>query len=169
MEQTINPGLVETLAQALHDAGHFPTKTDFEKLKSDLEKAPPHPRDGEPGRPSISKMIRGLSAKANRVINESTKEADINYTKALDTGTQPGSFLVPTEQASEIIAFLSVGGVVRAANARIWDLRGQQKLNVPVATAAPTVEYLGENTAQTASDPGLGQTAVLCFKVSPKL
>lgn len=157
MEQTINPGLVETIAQALHDAGHFPTKTDFEKLKSDLEKAPPHPRDGEPGRPSISKMIRGLSAKANRVINESTKEADLNYVKALDTGTQPGSFLVPTLQANEIIGFLSVGGVVRSAGARIWDLRGIQKLNVPVATAAQTVEYLGENTAQTATDPNLSQ------------
>ncbi len=155
--EKLNSELVETIAQALHDAGHFPTKTDFEKLKSDLEKAPPHPREGEPGRPSISKMIRGLSAKDNRVISESTKEADINYVKALDTGSQPGSFLVPSLQADEIIGFLSVGGVVRAANARIWDLRGQQKLNVPVATASPTVEYLGENTAQTATDPNLSQ------------
>jgi HK97 family phage major capsid protein len=38
-------------------------------------------------------------------------------------------------------------------------MNGIQKLVVPTATGLPTVAYLGQNTAQTAADPNLGQVA----------
>jgi HK97 family phage major capsid protein len=66
---------------------------------------------------------------------------------------------VPTVQANEIIEILSLGGVARKSGVRIWGLEGIQKLVAPTATAFPTVEFLGQNTSQTATDPNLGQVS----------
>ena len=109
---------------------------------------------------SISQVMRGLMAREGKVINESTREADLNYTsKALATTATPGSYLVPTIQANDLIQILSTNGILRAIGPRIWPMPGIQKLTVPTATGLPTVAYLGQNTAQTAADPNLGQVS----------
>lgn len=103
-------------------------------------------------------MIRGLrAATLNEVINPDTADEDVRYVKALDTGSTPGSYLVPTIQANEIIAYLTIGGVARASGVRIWDFAGIQKQNVPAALGSPTWQWVGENTAVTLSDPNIGQ------------
>lgn len=113
---------------------------------------------GKPAPFQFSKMIRGLQAMSGRgAINVQTAESDIAFVRALSTGSTPGSYLVPTIQADTIIQYLALGGVARASGVRIWPMAGQQKLNIPLALAAPDWQFLAQNAAQTPSDPNLGQ------------
>ena len=109
---------------------------------------------------SLSKMIRGLRViDGKAALAPATAEEDAKYVKALTTGSTPGSYLVPTMQANDIIGFLTTGGIMRAAGCRIWPMDGIQKLNVPIATAAPTWVWMAQNSKQTATDPNLSQIA----------
>jgi HK97 family phage major capsid protein len=115
---------------------------------------------------SLSTMIRGLRAMKGEPIQTdgrgvpiTTTDADVNYVKALTTGATPGSYLVPTIQADEIIHFLETGGIARAAGVRVWPMNGIQKMNVPTATGAPAWMWMAQNSVQTATDPNLGQMA----------
>jgi HK97 family phage major capsid protein len=146
------------LAEFLQQKHGFSTTTQLDKAVSDLLKRTDQ-RQASGNRFSLSTMIRGLRALKGEAINESTKQSDIEYVRALSTGATPGSYLVPTIQANEIIAMLSLGGVARSAGVRIWDMAGVQKINVPSATTAPTWEWLGQNTSQAATDANLGQLA----------
>ncbi len=145
----ITSRVIEKLAE------YFPLKSDFDRALAQIRGGVRVSACSEQF--SLSRMYRGLSAMQSLVINPETTEEDINYTKALATGATPGSYLVPTFQANEIIAYLTTAGVLRAAGVRVWPLPGVDKINIPVATAVPTVQYLGQNTAQTATDPNIGQ------------
>jgi len=81
----------------------------------------------------------------------------VAYVKALTTGSTPGSYLVPTIQADEIIGYLSIGGILRASGARIWPMNGIQKMTVPTALSAPAWVWMAQNSVQTPTDPNLGQ------------
>ena len=85
---------------------------------------------------SLSKMIRGLRALHGEPINPQSAEDDVKYLRALTTGATPGSYLVPNIQAEEIVAYLSIGGILRASGARIWPMNGIQKMTVPTALGA---------------------------------
>jgi HK97 family phage major capsid protein len=153
----LNAEVLRQLATALKDSG-FTTQSDLDKLAAGLIKR--HAGASLNSDFSISTVIRGLVARTGQSINSSTRESDLAYTeKALATGTTPGSYLVPTIQANDIIAFLSTNGILRSSGARIWPMDGIQKLNVPVASALPTVTWLGQNSTDTANDPNLGQIA----------
>jgi HK97 family phage major capsid protein len=106
---------------------------------------------------SLSTMIRGLRVLRGESLNANTADADAQYLKALSTGTTPGSYLVPTLQADEIIAFLETGGIARSSGVRIWPMNGIQKMNVPAATASPTWVWMAQNSVQTPTDPNLAQ------------
>ena len=151
------------LAQKLAD--YFPSKQEFDKQFADIRSRIER-KASEPVKFSISKAVRGLAAEAGRVLNYDTKDEDIAYAhenlertqvKALTTGSTPGSYLVPTLQAAEIIAMLTDAGALRQFGPRIWPMANIQNINIPTATATPTVEWIGENTAQNASDPTFGQ------------
>ena len=129
---------VDAVAKRIADRSSNPNKSDF----------------------SISTAIRGIMARSGRCVNESTRTEDLNYCeKALATGATPGSYLVPTIQANDIIQILSTNGILRAIGPRVWPMPGIQKLTVPTATGLPTVAWLGQNTAQSAADPNLGQVS----------
>ena len=111
---------------------------------------------------SISQAIRGMRAEKGAALSSQTRDSDIAYlhqhlaeaeTKALGTGTAPGSYLVPTLQAGEILSLLTDGGALRQLGPRVWPMSQIQALNVPISTATPTWEWIGQNTAQNASDP----------------
>lgn len=103
---------------------------------------------------SISRAIRGLSARQGLVVNPASATEDINYaSKALDPGTTPGSYLVPEIQADEIIELLGKGGALRGAGPTVWPMARIEKLRIPQELAEPTVEYLAPNAPQTATDP----------------
>ena len=104
-------------------------------------------------------MIRGLRAMRGEPITPQTADSDINYVKALSTGATPGSYLVPTIQADEIIQFLETGGIARASGFRVWPMSGIQKLDVPVALGAPTSVWMAQNSAQQPTNPNVGQMA----------
>src|SRR5437868_13926807 len=108
---------------------------------------------------SLSKMIRGLRALHGEPINPQSAEDDVKYLRALTTGATPGSYLVPNIQAEEIVAYLSIGGILRASGARIWPMNGIQKMIVPTALGAPTWVWMAQNSVQTPTDPNLGQMA----------
>jgi len=149
----LNSEVLKALTTALEPI--FATKGEMDKFVASLVKKHFGAQKNDF---SLSTMIRGLSARAGQAINHETKESDLNYVeKTLATGATPGSYLVPTVQANEIIQYLSTNGVFRALNPRVWPMNGIQKISVPVATGIPTVAWLGQNTAQTASDPNLGQ------------
>lgn len=151
---------INKLADHLANTGVFALKSDMEKKLAAMVKraAVSEPRSDF----SISKAVRGLSAMRGCIVNSATREEDINYAeKALVTGSGAGSYLVPTIQAQEVIEFLSVNSVVRAAGARIWPAGPNTfKFTLPIASGLPTVEWLGQNTSQSASDPGLSQLPV---------
>lgn len=118
-------------------------------------------RDGRAPVYRHSAAIRGAMAMRG-VLDEkdSNRESDVNYLqKTLVTGSTPGSYLVPTIQAAEAIDFLSLGGVLRQMGARVWPMNGIQKMNVPVATAAPTVAYAAQTDQTSPSDPNLSQVS----------
>ena len=104
-------------------------------------------------------MIRGMRATRGESLNAATSQADTEYLRALTTGSTPGSYLVPTIQADEIIQFLETGGIARSAGVRIWPMSGMQKLTVPTALGAPAWVWMAQNSVQTATDPNLGQMA----------
>ena len=108
---------------------------------------------------SLSTMVRGLRAMRGEPLNPNTSESDIAYLRALATGSTPGSYLVPTIQADEIIQFLETGGIARASGVRVWPCEGIQKLTVPTALGAPSWVWMAQNSVQTATDPNLGQMA----------
>jgi len=155
----INEQVLNTLAGVLQEKHHFVNVTQLDKAVADiLRKTEQRAASGKIPF-SLSTMIRGLRAMRGESITPSTAEEDVRYVKALTTGSTPGSYLVPTIQADDIIAFLTIGGIARAAGARIWPLNGIQKLNVPVATTAPTWVWMAQNSQQTPTDPNLGQMA----------
>lgn len=148
---------MNTIAATLQEKFGFSTTTQLDKAVADIVKrSAARGADGAPPF-SFSTMIRSLSAQQGHVLNEATKEADLSYTKALTTTGTPGSYLVPTLQSQEVIAYLSTAGIARAAGVRIWPLEGVDSLNIPAALAAPTVLYLAQNSVQSYSDPNFGQ------------
>lgn len=156
-----NKELIGPLVEAL--AEYFPTKSDLDKVAAEMVKRGHARATGEDAF-SITRAFRGVCAMQGHVLNADSKDEDVNYakenlSKALTTGSTPGSYLVPTIQANEIISLLNDAGALRKIGPRVWPMPGIEKLTVPSATATPTVEWLGENTAQTASDPTLGQVS----------
>jgi HK97 family phage major capsid protein len=151
---------VNQLAEAIAKTGMFPLATDFNKLAADVaNRAVDRARAGYVPKIRHSVAIRGFEAMAGQTIVKETAEADVSYLKLLDTGSTPGSYLVPTIQAGETLPFLGIGGVLRACGARVWPMPNIQKLEIPVATATPTVLYRGQNTQDSATDPTLEQIA----------
>lgn len=152
-----NQQAINELAGVLRDMG-FSTKTDVDQLAAKLVDR--HARRGPSSDFSISTAIRGLAGQSGLTVNAQTREADINYVqKALATTATPGSYLVPTIQANDVIGYLSTNGILRQAGPRIWPMPGIQKLTIPTATGIPTVQYLGQNSTDTASDANLGQVS----------
>ena len=155
----INEQVVKTLAEILQEKHGFATTSQLDRAVADvLRKTQERAASGKVPF-SLSTMIRGLRAMRGESINAQTAEEDVKYVKALTTGSTPGSYLVPTIQADEIIQYLTIGGVARAAGVRIWPLNGIQKLTVPVATTAPSWVWMAQNSVQTPTDPNLGQMA----------
>lgn len=170
--------VLDRLAQALQSAGYLSTRQSIEEVVRDINaQAGSGKGKGNPEQFSISRWLRGLSYMANPAINSFTsvagrstpqREDDINYAKrTLLTGTTPGSYLVPTIQADQIIQLLTSANVIRASGARLWPMKGIQKLNVPVATASPNIVWGnsagsgsgGQGQTLTPSDANLGQLA----------
>ncbi len=152
MDFSTESKVVERLSQ------YFPLKSDFDRALAEFRSNRRVNLERGDGI-SWSAAIRGMSAMRGGVISPATREQDINYAqKTLTTSSTPGSYLVPTVQAQEVIEFLSTNGILRAAGARIWNFGpGVKKVSVPARTGLPTLEWLGENTSQSASDPNLGQ------------
>jgi len=178
------PEVLDKLAQALSEAGYFATRSQMEErtreIAAQIVAQATNPTlngkgsFGGPGKFSPTKAIRGLIFKAKpeiRTVSEQPalpvdREGDIAYAeRTLLTGTTPGSFLVPTIQANDIIGLLTSAHVIRAAGCRVWPMNGIQKMNVPVESAAPTVVWGnsagagsgGQGVALTPSDPNLSQ------------
>jgi len=167
----INATLLDRLADALNKAGYLISRSEFDSLARTITSQANRGGDYDSANDSkfsITKAIRGLAAKQGKTISEDTREADITYAqKTLLTGTTPGSFLVPTVQADQIIQLLASAHQVRAAGCRIWPMAGIQKLTVPVESAAPTVVWGtssgagagGQGVVLTPTDPGLSQVS----------
>jgi HK97 family phage major capsid protein len=98
---------------------------------------------------SFGTALRGMCALKGEVINTKTAEGDIEYCRALSSGTQPGSFLTPTLQANQIVSQLQQYSVSRAAGATIWNMPGALELNVPVGVVAPSVIWQAQNSQQS--------------------
>jgi len=158
----LNTELVNKLAAELIASGLIPSSHELHKALADLAKANGGKGvSAENGGVSITRIIRGLSAMKGVTLNTQSAEEDVNFVrKSLTTGATPGSYLVPTVQADAIVEILGRGNVVRSSGATIWPMQGIQNMNVPSETAEPTVEFLGQNVTQTASDPNLGQIAL---------
>ena len=153
----INEQQLNLLIKAIKDSGVFATTTDLDSV---AKKLVDRATGKAPSEFSVSTVMRGLMAREGKTVSEVTRESDLNYcAKALATTATPGSYLVPTIQANDIIQILSTNGVLRALGPRIWPMPGIQKLTIPTAIGLPTVAYLGQNTAQTAADPNLGQVS----------
>jgi len=153
----VNEQVVKILAEVLQEKHAFVNVSMLDKAVADvLRKTQERSASGKVPF-SLSTMIRGLRAMRGEAISPQTAEEDVRYVKALTTGSSPGSYLVPTLQADEIVQYLSIGGVARAAGVRIWPMNGLQKLTVPVATTAPTWVWMAQNSQQTPTDPNLGQ------------
>jgi HK97 family phage major capsid protein len=147
---------------------YFPLKSDFERTVVDLEKKCQGRASTSKGDFSITRWIRGLMASQRLPgLKGTDPEADLRYfqghnsevRKDLSTSGTPGSYLVPVIQAAEIVSLLSDYGVLRRAGCRIIPMVGIEKLTMPVAMAYPTMEWLGENSAQSSSDANLGQVS----------
>ena len=153
----LNQSVVNELAKALADVHGFATKSELDQVVAKITKVR---STGTADGFSLSQVLRGLMAREGKTINEASRESDLSYlSKALATTATPGSYLVPTISANDIISILTTNGIFRAIGPRIWPMNGIQKLVVPTATGLPTVQYLGQNTAQTAADPNLGQVS----------
>lgn len=149
--------LAELLSAQLTKNYGFATKAELDQAVADIVKRSQE-NSNKRQKFSITKMIRGMRIlDGAAAINASTAKEDAEYAKAMTTGSTPGSYLVPTIQADEIIGYLSSGGIMRAAGARIWPMDAIQKMTVPQATAAPTWVWMAQNSQQTATDPNLSQ------------
>ncbi len=159
-----NTETLNKLANAISKLGIFATQSAVDKFMTDVVAQGKRSRDFNGDQRTgtgITQFIRGISAMQGRFINEATRAADIeSVQKTLTTTATPGSYLVPTIQADAIVEILGRGGVVRAAGATIWPMASIQKMNIPTETQEPLVEYLTQTTAQTPSDPNLGQIAL---------
>jgi HK97 family phage major capsid protein len=101
----------------------------------------------EDNAPSVGAIIRGLAAASGKPLTKNTAE-DLAVVKALQTGSGAGSYLVPTEQYSQLVPALSRGGVLRRAGATIVPLTYGQKVQIPVEGAVSDSEtvYINENS-----------------------
>src|SRR6267154_2257849 len=157
----LNAEVVQKLAAELIKSGMIPSAHEINKALAELSKTNGKGFSAENGGVSITRIIRGLSAMRGNVLNTQSVEEDTNFVKkSLTTGATPGSYLVPVVQADAIVEILGKGAVVRSSGATVWPMAGVQKMNIPSETAEPTVEFLSQNTPQTASDPGIGQLAL---------
>jgi HK97 family phage major capsid protein len=154
----IDNAVISAVADALKATGIFATKSELDKAVAEVMR-----RAGERGTRagsgiSLSRLIRGARIESGLPpINKATAQSDAEYCKTMSTGSTPGSYLVPTLQADEIIAMLETGGVARSAGVRIWPMQGVQKMNVPGALLSPAWVWMAQNSAQTPTDPNLGQ------------
>lgn len=154
----LNEEVVRELSTMLQEKFGFATTTQLDRAIAEIiQKTDARQRRGGANTFSLSTMVRGLRAMRGEPIAPKTAESDINYTKALTTGSTPGSYLVPTLQADEIIQYLATGAIARTAGFRIWPCSGIQNLNVPTALASPQWVWMAQNSVQTATDPNLGQ------------
>lgn len=174
--------LLDDLAGALAKAGYLSTRAQIEQSVREIaaQMSAGKGRFDTEGKSnvSITKQIRGLIFEAKREVRSlsriegriqecaSGRDDDIAYAKkTLLTGTTPGSYLVPTFQADQVIQLLTSAHVVRQAGCRIWPMAGMQKLDVPVESASPTVVWGnssgagagGQGVQLTPSDPGISQ------------
>lgn len=156
----------EALIAALQP--YFTLQADFERAILDLEKKAQTRVANRRNDFSLSTWIRGLAASQHLPpIRGCDQAADLRYfearnaevSKDISSTTTPGSYLVPTIQSDEIVALLSDYGTLRRAGVRVIPMVGLEKLTFPVALTAPTVEWLGENTAQSSSDLNVGQVS----------
>jgi HK97 family phage major capsid protein len=154
----VSEQVINVVAETLQQKFGFATTSQLDKAVADVL-AKTLRRESEREKFSLSTMIRGLRAIRGEAISPHTAEQDVAYVKALTTGTTPGSYLVPTIQADDIIQYLSIGGILRASGARIWPMTGIQKLTIPIATTAPAWVWMAQNSQQTPTDPNLGQLA----------
>lgn len=152
----ISDEVINVVASTLQEKFGFATTSMLDKAVADVLKKTQEKVVSRNGF-SLSTMIRGLRAMRGEAMNPKTAEADVAYTKALTTGSTPGSYLVPTIQAEEIIGYLTIGGIARAAGVRIWPMNGIQKMDVPTATTVPSWVWTAQNSVQTPTDPNLGQ------------
>jgi HK97 family phage major capsid protein len=148
--------VAQVLANVLQERFGFATVSQLDRAVADVLKKT-NERMANGPRFSLSTMIRGLAALHRQPLVPATAEADASYVKALSTGSTPGSYLVPTMQADEIIGYLNTGGIARSMGVRIWPMNGIQKMNVPSALAAPAWVWMAQNSVQQATDPNLGQ------------
>lgn len=155
----VSSEVLNVVAATLQEKYGFATKTMLDLAVSDLLRKTQE--RGSSGKVpfSLSTAIRGMRAMRGETMTPNTAEADVAYCKALSTGATPGSYLVPTIQADEIIGYLSIGGILRKSGARIWPMNGIQKMTVPTALSAPTFVWMAQNSQQTPTDPNLGQMA----------
>ena len=107
-------------------------------------------------------MIRGMRSVRGETMTAATAEADVAYLRALSTGGAPGSYLVPTLQAKEIIQYLNQGGVARSMGTRVWPMDGIQKMQRCLRPRRRLCLWIwaAQNWALTPSDPNLGADAV---------
>jgi len=149
------------LIDVLVERGGLATTSQLDKAVADIVRRTQQ-RQAKNGA-SLSTIIRGLRIAAGQPpLNPDTAQADTAYLqatcqRALSTETQPGSYLVPTIQADEIIEMLNLGGVARASGARIWPMKNIQKMNVPTALTAPSWQWCAQNSVQSSTDANLGQ------------
>jgi HK97 family phage major capsid protein len=106
---------------------------------------------------SYSRALRGMLAMKGEVLDDRTAETDVEYARALSSGSTPGSYLVPVISADAIVSQLQQYAVARAAGARIWPMAGMLQLDIPVGISAPSVVWVAQNSRQTPTDPNLGQ------------
>jgi HK97 family phage major capsid protein len=154
----ISDQVLNTVAETLQTKFGFATTSQLDRAVSDLLKKTQEKVAGR-NNFSLSTMVRGLRAMQGTPLTPKTAEADVAYVKALTTGATPGSYLVPTIQADEIIGYLTIGGIARSSGVRVWPMNGIQKLTVPTATAVPSWVWTAQNSVQTPTDPNLGQMA----------
>lgn len=154
----ISDEVVNQLAEILQQRHGFATTTQLDKAVVDLIQKTDQ-RRAKGNNFSLSTMIRGLRVLKGEALNSNTATADVDYLKALSTGATPGSYLVPSIQADEIIQFLETGGIARSSGVRVWPMTGIQKMNVPTALGAPAWVWMAQNSVQQATDPNIGQMA----------
>lgn len=154
----VSAEVIKVLAEQLQQLHGFATQSQLDTAIADVLKKTQE-RVSKGPQFSLCRMIRGLAALTRSPIVPATAEADAAYTKALTTGSTPGSYLVPTLQADEIIGYLNTGGIARAMGVRIWPMNGIQKMTVPTALASPVWVWMAQNSVQQATDPNLGQLA----------
>jgi HK97 family phage major capsid protein len=152
----ISQEVLNQVAAALQEKFGFATTTALDKAVADIV-AKTLRKTTEREKFSLSTMIRGMRAMRGEPLNVTTAEQDVAYVKALATTGTPGSYLVPTIQAEEIVQYLSIGGILRASGARVWPMNGIQKMNVPTALSGPSWVWMAQNSVQTPTDPNLGQ------------